>query len=348
MIKKIILEKRRLHFHETFKIAYEEVSYDDIVFIKLVSRTGQIGFASASCDSSVNRQTADELLAFLKKKLVPSFFKWPLGQLYLYHREIQKVFKDWPMAQAGVEIALLNLWAKQNNLSLWEYFGGFRKECPLAISLGIKEVNLTIADAKKRIKEGYQIIKLKGGLSLKEDLVKIKAISQMLPKSVKLLFDANQGYTFSEAKEFIKKVKGFRLEFIEQPVKSKDWASLKRLNSLSSVPVIADEAAVTLADCQKFLLGNYVAGINVKLMKCGGPINFLKIYHLAKALNKTIIIGCMYESLASLAPAGQLALGLPVDFIDLDSGPIDFYDDPVKGGIIFNKGSLSLGGPLKL
>jgi len=72
----------------------------------------------------------------------------------------------------------------------------------------------------------------------------------------------------------------------------------------------------------------------------------LEIFRLAKKLDKIVMIGCMYESAASLTTSAQLALGLDIDYVDLDSGPIDFYDDPVKGGVVFKNGRLLLGQPL--
>ena len=101
-------------------------------------------------------------------------------------------------------------------------------------------------------------------------------------------------------------------------------------------------------DAYHLLENDFAAGVNVKLMKCGGPVNFLQIFNLAKRLNKIIMIGCMYESHISMTTGGLLALGLPIDYVDLDSGHLDFYDDPVKGGAEIINGSLSVPGPVLL
>lgn len=348
MVKQVIIKSYKLHFREPFKIAYEEATEDEIIFLKLINEQGRVGWSSATCDSSVNWQKPKDLLNFLRKKLTPAFFEWPISQWFLYHQKIQTVFKNWPMAQAAVEIAILNLWAKQRQLSLWEFFGGYQKHCLLSFSIGIKDWPQTLVEVKKKLQAGYQLIKLKGGLNLAEDVEKILKVSRILPQSAKLLLDINQGYSFGQAKELLKKVKGSRLSLIEQPIAPKDWPGLKKLHQFSKIPIIADESAVTLEDCQKLLLGDYCAGLNVKLMKCGGPINFLQIYHLAKSLNKIIMIGCMYESAASLTMSAQLALGLSVDYADLDSASIDFYDDPAQGGVQFKRGRLYLGRQLTL
>lgn len=83
-------------------------------------------------------------------------------------------------------------------------------------------------------------------------------------------------------------------------------------------------------------------------MKCGGPINASKIFHLAKYLKKIVAIGCMYESNISITTGVSLALALPFDYVDLDSGHLDFPDDPAIGGAKVHKGQISLHEPLRL
>ena len=60
------------------------------------------------------------------------------------------------------------------------------------------------------------------------------------------------------------------------------------------------------------------------------------------------MIGCMYESNLSITTGAHLALALPLDFADLDSGHLDFADDPVLGGAIVENGSIRIGSPLKM
>ena len=54
------------------------------------------------------------------------------------------------------------------------------------------------------------------------------------------------------------------------------------------------------------------------------------------------MIGCNYESTISMTTSVHLALALPIDFIDLDSGHLDFNDDPVKGGYTVHEGIIKL------
>jgi len=138
------------------------------------------------------------------------------------------------------------------------------------------------------------------------------------------------------------------VKLIEQPIRLDNLEDLKKLKRISKIPIIADESAVDLKTTMALIVKDYVDGINIKLMKCGGPINFLKIFHLAKTFGKITMIGCMYETHISITTGVHLALALPVDYVDLDSGRLDFVNDPTEGGAIIKKGEIKKILPLKL
>lgn len=346
MIKKIIIKKCVLHFREPFKIAYEEVTAAPVIIIKITDTAGYLGLGSAAPDTEVTGETVVSVLEILKKRLTKNFFNLPLSELNLYHKKIQKKFSQYPSAQAAVEEAILNLYAQKNKINLTDFFGGYRQSCATSVTVCIMDRARTLRETKKFIKAGFKIIKIKVGLNLEEDLAKIELVAKNIPKNISILLDANQGYKFEEAKKFIKKIKNYKIKLLEQPVSANNLAELQILHRASKIPIIADEAAVTFSDAKKILENDYAAGVNIKLQKCGGPINFLKIFKLAKRLNKIVMIGCMYESNISLTTSAHLALGLKIDYVDLDSGRLDFPDDPALGGVLIKNGRLTVPSPL--
>jgi L-alanine-DL-glutamate epimerase-like enolase superfamily enzyme len=54
------------------------------------------------------------------------------------------------------------------------------------------------------------------------------------------------------------------------------------------------------------------------------------------------MIGCNYESNISITTGAQLALSLPVDFVDLDSGIFDFDEPDLTGGAVIQRGHISV------
>src|SRR2546430_7259712 len=80
--------------------------------------------------------------------------------------------------------------------------------------------------------------------------------------------DPNAAWTPEEAPGRIERIAPFGIEFVEQPVAPQDIAGLRYVREHSALPIVADEAAVRLADVDR--LAGACDGINVKLQKCGG------------------------------------------------------------------------------
>ncbi len=348
MIKKICVEENTLHFREPFTIAYETVRSAAVVILHLHDEKGRIGLGSAAPDPYVTGETAPAAHGVLRRLCNKKFFNLPLEEWHRYHEKIQNVFKGFPSAQSAVEEAIFNLLSVRQDRRVTSFFGGYRESCKAVITIGISDQEHTVQEVKKRLKQGFSIIKLKCGNDLEDDIQKICEIRKIIPKNKKLLLDANQGYSPREATQLLRAIKRLDILGIEQPIAARNIGGLRKLRSLQLVPIIADESASTVADAVKLLAGEYVDGVNIKLMKHGGPICSAEIFHIAKRLSKLTILGCMYESNISITTGARLALALPFDFVDLDSGHLDFYDDPTRGGAYIENGEIKIKGAVKL
>jgi len=348
MIKDILVKTKVLHFKEPFQIAYEKVKTAPIVIVKITDSKNNFGLGNACPDAAVTGETISKVNKILKQKLTKDFFSLPFDCWDSYHQKIQNTFKNFPAAQAAVEEAVISLTAKIRHKTPYQLLGRPKKSVPIMITVCIKERKKTLLEVKKRLKQGYKIIKLKCGLDVEKDIKQIMAVCQILPAACKLTLDANQGYSFSEAKRLLMALKNSKVALIEQPISAKNLKGLKKLKELRCLPIIADEAVVTPKDAEKILKSNLADGVNIKLAKCGGPVNFLKIYRLAKKMKKIIMIGCMYESNISMTTGAYLAQGLNLDYVDLDTGHLDFPDDPSLGGAKVSHGKIFVSKPLTL
>ncbi|PWT78373.1 MAG: dipeptide epimerase, partial [Chloroflexi bacterium] len=128
----------------------------------------------------------------------------------------------------------------------------------------------------------------------------------------------------------------YGIELVEQPVAADDLAGLKQVTQHSPVPIIADESCRTPADVPT--VSDCVDGINIKLAKCGGLRNALKMIHIARAHHLKVMLGCMVSS--SLAITAAAHLTPLVDFADLD-GPLLLANDPFRG-VSFSEGKILL------
>ncbi|MEJ0032409.1 MAG: enolase C-terminal domain-like protein [Bacteroidota bacterium] len=133
---------------------------------------------------------------------------------------------------------------------------------------------------------------------------------------------------------FIKKTKHLDIELIEQPLEAKDVAGLKQLPEEIRKVVAADESLLSPKDALELVKPPRAAGIfNIKLMKCGGISNALKIADIALQENIELFWGCNDESIISITAALHVAFACSnTNYIDLD-GSLDLGKDVVKGGL---------------
>ena len=136
--------------------------------------------------------------------------------------------------------------------------------------------------------------------------------------------------------------KGLNIELVEQPVKAHDFDGLRYVTKHSDVPVLADESVFSPEDAFKILQMKAADLINIKLMKCGGIYNALKIINLAEVVGVECMIGCMLEAKVSVNAAVHLACAKQViTKIDLD-GPVLCSEDPIAGGAVFNEKEITV------
>jgi L-alanine-DL-glutamate epimerase-like enolase superfamily enzyme len=101
---------------------------------------------------------------------------------------------------------------------------------------------------------------------------------------------------------------------------------MKYVRSKVHIPVIADEASLHPADVPK--LAPYFDGVNVKVDKCGGLLEALRMIEMARSLGLKVMLGCMISSSVAITAAAQLS---PlVDYADLD-GHLLIRNDPYVG-----------------
>src|SRR6202011_1511720 len=112
----------------------------------------------------------------------------------------------------------------------------------------------------------------------------------------------------------------------EQPIAAGSPEQLRYVRERSPIPIMVDEDCRRLEDIAP--LYGCVDGINIKLVKCGGMREGIRMIHAARALGMKVMIGCMIESSVLCTAAAQLT---PLtDYADVD-GPLLVTEDPYAG-----------------
>jgi L-alanine-DL-glutamate epimerase-like enolase superfamily enzyme len=225
-------------------------------------------------------------------------------------------------AHAAVSAALHDLFGKRTGLPVWKLFGLDPTTAPRSsFTIGIDEPE---AMARRAVEaEGWPILKIKLGTD--RDSQMVEAIRAADP-SRRLQVDANAAWSPEEAVESIRMLADLGVEMVEQPLppgRPEDW---RWLRDRSPLPIFADESCILSSDVPGLV--GLVDGVNIKLTKCGGIREAVRIVHTARACGLEVMFGCMLESTLGIAATAHLA---PLaDRLDLD-GAVLLAEDPFEG-----------------
>ena len=315
---KVEVSSMPLTLRHTFRIAREASEESENVLLKLTDEDGVCGLGEAA-PSSYYGQTAESVQERLGK-LGGSAFAKPFLRAEILERA-QRILGTHRSALAAVDLALHDWLGKRLGVPLYLLFGLDPGQTPLTtFTIGLSEEE----ELPGKLEEAaeYAMLKLKLGTDKDREIV----ATVRRQTSVPLLVDANGAWSFDEARENIPWLADCGVELVEQPLPAEDLDGLRRLTDVSSLPIIADESARTVKDVLR--LRGCVHGINVKLSKCGGLSEALKMIHLARAQSMKIMLGCFIESSLGITAAAHLS---PlVDYADLD-GHLLIVNDPFSG-----------------
>ena len=171
--------------------------------------------------------------------------------------------------------------------------------------------------------------------SFDEDLARVKAIREAVGDDVKIRVDANQAWGAKEAVRLIERLNEYNLELVEQPVPYHDIAGLEYVTKHSIVPIMSDESCFNSKDALRLVERRAIDYLNIKLMKCGGIREALKINAICESAGIEVMLGCMAEE-SNLGITAAASLGAATKNItraDLDA-IFTLTDMPFKGGVI--------------
>jgi len=238
-----------------------------------------------------------------------------------------------PPAMAALDIALWDLLAKQAGMPLYRLLGLPRRAAPTSVTIGINPPEVTkerVPDILRRT--GAKCLKIKLGSPEGREHDKahfLAAAHAAAPFDVVLRVDANGGWTVDEAIAMNRWLAERGVEFVEQPLPEGEEAGLPAVFAQRARPIFVDETIHYATDVPP--VAHTVDGINLKLMKCGGITEALRIVAVARAFGLKTMIGCMSES--SIAIAAGASIGALFDYIDLDS-QLNLNPDPADGAPI--------------
>ncbi|MBC7360878.1 MAG: dipeptide epimerase [Candidatus Aminicenantes bacterium] len=307
-----------LHLRQAWTLSRGTWTTRRNVLVRL-EKDGIVGYGEAAPIPRYN-ESAESNLAFIEKAL--PVLERDLWEYQERWRELNELAPGENAAKAALDMAILDWIGKSLKVPLYKFFGlDKNKTLSTTFSIGIDEVPVMQKTAMEA--KDFRVLKIKVGT--KDDKKIIEGIRAVTDRPIRV--DANEGWkTKEEALEMINWLADKGVEFVEQPMPAANLDDYRWLKERVKIPIIADESVHKSHDVPA--LASAFHGINVKLMKCGGLQEALRLVAVARAFDLKLMIGCMIES--SLAISAAATITPLFDYADLD-GNLLVDNDPFRG-----------------
>ncbi len=322
-----------------YTIAFKTVDEVLNAFVEITLENGVTGIGAANPSEYVTGESFEQCQHALKENNIQFLIGRDIREINQLTFEVWQKLPKNPAARAALDVALYDAFTKQLGVPLVKYLGQKIHSLPTSNTIGIKNVADTLKEAQEYGERGFSVLKVKLGKDLEEDIERMVKLREKFAKKFVIRIDANQGYSSSQTIDFYNRTKHLNIELIEQPLPAKAVEETKQLPAEIRQVIAADESLLTPQDAFELIKPPSAAGIfNIKLMKCGGVSQALKIANIGALADVDLFWGCNDESIVSITAALHTAFACAnTKYIDLD-GSLDLAKDEVKGGFILKDG----------
>lgn len=336
---------RSIPLKKPYAIAGGDFDHVDLAFLEIELEHGIIGYGSGSPAPEVVGESADMTFENLCSGDVMMLKGCDIREYEALIRKLRERFPDRPGTMAAVDIALHDAFARWRGVPVAALFGACSGPLPTSVTIGVMDVQETLAEAEAYLSTGFRHLKVKLGRDPEEDIERMIRLHERFGHRATLRVDMNQGYDIRSFRTFLRRTVSVPMEVIEQPLPVGTEEDIITLPSDVRQLLAADESLKDLEAARRLSTEDPVFGIfNIKLMKCGGIQAAREIAGVAKASGIRLFWGCNDESVVSISAALHAAYSCShTVFLDLD-GSFDLAEDLFRGGFEMRDGLMYLSG----
>lgn len=313
-IKSVKLMRVKIPLKHPFSTQLQHVTERESILMLIKDSEGREGLGESVAFSTpwYTEETVDTVESILKKVLIPELFtSFTTPEEWVTNSSAIKGNK---MAIATVEMALWDLYAKQQQLSFRTLIGSEKSE----VEAGIVVTWQTIEELREKVKQaeqvGYRRIKIK--ITPSNHPSELSKVISDFPRLV-FLADANGSFSNVSSERYVA-FDQIGFHWIEQPFKEKDWQKSRWAHTQLKTPILLDESICSLADVQDVTELQLASGIVLKPGRVGGYLPSRQIIEWCQQHQLAVYIGGMIEfgisKAFNLAIASLKGVNIPGDF----------------------------------
>jgi O-succinylbenzoate synthase len=315
-IRRARLDELELRLVEPFETSFGVERRRRFLLLTLESEDGTEGVAEcvAAREPDYSSEATDTARWMIGRLLLPELFREPVAGPADFATRARR-WRGHPMAKAAVEMALWDLFARRENVSLARSLGSRRRRVEVGVSVGIqKDIPSLVRRVGRYLEDGYRRIKVK--VKPGWDDAALGALRDAY-SDLRMWADANQAYSPDAVSEVRRWATRHRVEQVEQPFRERALDAHARLVRGARFLVCLDESVVDEESLDDALERRAATSLNIKPGRVGGLGTSLALAARARSARVRAWVGGMLESgigrAHNVAFASREEIDLPSD-----------------------------------
>jgi D-galactarolactone cycloisomerase len=220
-----------------------------------------------------------------------------------------------PLAVAGIDIALHDLWGKALGLPITDLYGGRLRERVAAYASamnyqeGLEPEEHYPEEAAYYTEQGFRALKMRlGGLPLARDVAAATAVREVVGPSVRLMADGNGAYSLSTAVKMGRELEQLDFYWFEEPIPQPNYAGYEVLTEKLDIAIAAGEALGSREAFRNVVERRAMDIVQPDVSLCGGFAECLFIAEMARLWAMPCMPHCWGGAIVVAATVHLLAL----------------------------------------
>lgn len=309
-IEKIKIRHIKIPLRVRFSQANNSTAHSDSIILELESSKGIKGFGESCPRTYVTGESNISVMEDIAG-IMPLLKAQNFSSLVQIRNFVEcKLTSNIGLASVcAIELALLDVWSKENQSNLVSALGGkFTRAFQYSGVIPMQEINKLSATLLQLKKIQFKDFKLKIGKDLSDSLEKIQLIRNVFGKDISIRLDVNTCWNLEDALEQIPVFLKVGVDTFEQPFSKNKLRDFKKITALfgKQAKIMVDESLTSFASA-KYLIENKICNhFNLKISKHGGIFNTLKIYDFIIKNGLSCQLGAHFGETSILSAAGVL------------------------------------------
>lgn len=324
-IKAINVYKVNLPFKFFFSHSQKDARAADNIVVKILAyEQGLAGYGEGGPRPYVTGETQESAIRSVRFLCLNKPFPWDLDDVSQVWNFVCSAIgeKNHNSALCALEMAMLDLLARKENRNILDYLPGdhFTHEVRYGGTVPMADQEMVASICQMLRKFDIKDVRLKMGRDKEQNRRALKIVRRVLGSGHDLRVDVNGAWDSDMAKQHLSLLVSYGVSTLEQPLPPRDpgWRDLAAISKINDLKLMADESVCSNEDLEEAVSEGYFDVINVRLSKCGGFSNSLKMINRIRAAGLRYQVGCQLGESGILSAAGRALCAVSSDALYCD------------------------------